>query len=93
MLGIGELLLILVVLLLGGGIVSRLAKWVLLRRAPGASRVLGVLSDLVKTQREAQPPTSATETERSSAPEDDGSVTIHRRPPATTRHQGRGDDA
>jgi len=43
MLGIGEFVLLLLVLLLTGGAVSRLARWALVRRAPGAKQALSVL--------------------------------------------------
>jgi len=53
MLGIGELVLLLLVLILTGGAVSRLARWALLRRVPGAKQVLSVLFDWIDERRSA----------------------------------------
>ncbi len=45
MLGIGEIVLLLLVILFAGGAISGLARWALLRRAPGAKHVLSALLD------------------------------------------------
>jgi hypothetical protein len=54
MLGIGELALLVLVLLFAGGAVSRLARWALFRRAPGAKRALSVLLDWIEDRRSAE---------------------------------------
>ncbi len=50
MLGIGELVLLVLVFLFAGGALSRLARWALLRRAPGAKQVLPVLAEWIKSR-------------------------------------------
>ena len=54
MLGIGELVLLFLVLLFTGGALSRLARWALFRRAPGAKQVLSVLLDWIEERRSAE---------------------------------------
>ena len=59
MLSIGELVLLLLVFLCTGGALSRLARWVLLRRAPGSKQVLWALTDWMKARKAAYPSASA----------------------------------
>ena len=59
MLGIGELVLLLLVFLFTGGALSRLARWALLRRAPGSKQVLWALTDWIKARSATDPSASA----------------------------------
>ncbi len=60
MLGIGEIVLLLLVFLFTGGVLSRLARWALLRRAPGSKQVLWALTNWIKARMAADPSASAT---------------------------------
>ena len=59
MLGIGELVLLFLVFLFTGGALSRLARWALLRRAPGSKQLLWALTDWIKAQWAAADPSAA----------------------------------
>jgi len=59
MLSIGELVLLLLVFLFTGGALSRLARWVLLRRTSGSKQVLWALTDWMKGRRATDPSASA----------------------------------
>ena len=59
MLGIGELVLLFLVFLFTGGAISRLARWALLRRAPGSKQLLWALTDWIKARWAAADPSAA----------------------------------
>jgi len=64
MLGIGELVLLFLLLLFTGGALSRLARWAFFRRVPGAKQVFSVLLDWIEERRSAdgeseEPPPTA----------------------------------
>ena len=59
MLGIGELVLLFLVFLFTGGALSRLARWALLRRAPGSKQLLWALTDWIKARWAAADPSAA----------------------------------
>jgi len=72
MLGIGELVLLLLVFLFTGGVLSRLARWALLRRAPGSKQVLWALTNWIKARMAADPSASVTIDPSSVSPENTG---------------------